>query len=108
MGGGVSNPRLVYVELSLLWFRCSDPVVSDKERYPTFTRMEPTDTQVWRSFIMIWYDCGEKDVNGDDDKNDDNDDGDDDDDGHENDNDDNDDDNDYQYNDDDTVIIKMI
>ena len=27
-------------------FRCSDPVVSDKTKYPTFTRMEPPDTQV--------------------------------------------------------------
>ena len=33
-------------------FRCSDPEVSDKLRYPTFTRMEPTDTQVGTYLVL--------------------------------------------------------
>ena len=31
---------------SMISYKCSDPKVSDKEEFPTFTRMEPTDTQV--------------------------------------------------------------
>ena len=31
---------------AMISYRCSDSVVSDKDMYPTFTRMEPPDTQV--------------------------------------------------------------
>lgn len=37
----------------MISYRCSDPVVSDKIRYPTFTRMEPTDTQVSTSVLAL-------------------------------------------------------
>ena len=47
-------------------FRCSDAEISSQEKYPTFTRMEPPDTQVtnsvlallkyykWSKFSIIW------------------------------------------------------
>ena len=31
---------------TMISYRCNDAVVSSKEKYPTFTRMEPPDTQV--------------------------------------------------------------
>merc|ERR550532_1363809 len=34
---------------AMISYRCSDPEVSDKTRFPTFTRMEPPDTQVTTS-----------------------------------------------------------
>ena len=54
--------------------RCSDPEVSNKKRYPTFTRMEPPDTQVtssvlallrhyqWTKFTIIYQDNGRWDT----------------------------------------------
>ena len=38
---------------AMISYRCSDPEVSDKSRYPTFTRMEPPDTQVPNGVIII-------------------------------------------------------
>jgi len=38
---------------AMISYRCSDPQVSDKLRYPTFTRMEPTDTQVTTSVLSL-------------------------------------------------------
>jgi len=38
---------------AMISYRCSDPEVSDKERYPTFTRMEPPDTQVTTSVLAL-------------------------------------------------------
>ena len=38
---------------AMMSYRCSDPEVSDKLRYPTFTRMEPPDTQVTTSVLAL-------------------------------------------------------
>ena len=38
---------------AMISYRCSDPEVSDKMRYPTFTRMEPPDTQVTTSVLAL-------------------------------------------------------
>ena len=38
---------------AMISYRCSDPEVSDKSRYPTFTRMEPPDTQVTTSVLAL-------------------------------------------------------
>ena len=38
---------------AMISYRCSDPEVSDKKRYPTFTRMEPPDTQVTTSVLAL-------------------------------------------------------
>lgn len=38
---------------AMISYRCSDPAVSDKDRYPTFTRMEPPDTQVTTSVLAL-------------------------------------------------------
>ena len=38
-----------------LCFRCSDAEISSKEKYPTFTRMEPPDTQVWKTCQMMRF-----------------------------------------------------
>ena len=38
---------------AMISYRCSDPEVSDKTRFPTFTRMEPPDTQVTTSVLAL-------------------------------------------------------
>ena len=38
---------------AMISYRCSDPQVSDKTRFPTFTRMEPPDTQVTTSVLAL-------------------------------------------------------
>ena len=37
---------------TMISYRCNDAVVSSKEKYPTFTRMEPPDTQVRSSATL--------------------------------------------------------
>ena len=46
---------------TMISYRCNDAVVSSKEKYPTFTRMEPPDTQVRKSpslAFMCTYSLG--------------------------------------------------
>lgn len=38
---------------AMISFRCSDAEISNKEKYPTFTRMEPPDTQVTASVLSL-------------------------------------------------------
>ena len=57
-----------------IFYRCSDPEVSNKRKYPTFTRMEPPDTQVtssvlallayykWFKFTIVYQDDGRWDT----------------------------------------------
>ena len=46
---------------TMISYRCNDAVVSSKEKYPTFTRMEPPDTQVRKTpslAFMCTYSLG--------------------------------------------------
>jgi len=59
---------------AMISYRCSDPEVSNKRKYPTFTRMEPPDTQVtssvlallayykWFKFTIVYQDDGRWDT----------------------------------------------
>ena len=38
---------------TMISYRCNDAVVSSKEKYPTFTRMEPPDTQVIQVLLRL-------------------------------------------------------
>ncbi len=35
---------------AMISYRCSDAEISGKDKYPTFTRMEPPDTQVGNTY----------------------------------------------------------
>ena len=35
---------------AMISYRCSDAEISGKDKYPTFTRMEPPDTQVGKTY----------------------------------------------------------
>ena len=38
---------------AMISYKCSDAEVSDKNKFPTFTRMEPPDTQVTNSVLSL-------------------------------------------------------
>ena len=38
---------------AMISYRCTDSLVSLKDKYPTFTRMEPPDTQVTTSVLSL-------------------------------------------------------
>ena len=38
---------------AMISYHCSDAQISSKEKYPTFTRMEPPDTHVTKSVLSL-------------------------------------------------------
>ena len=38
---------------TMISYKCSDAEVSDKNKFPTFTRLEPPDTQVTNSVLSL-------------------------------------------------------